>query len=147
VRLSPDGTLVAVASYSLENDSGTQPMSASIYQNGTLLTSLSGWPVGWLDNGRLLINDYATGGSGYDYQGAKIYGPTGTLLATPPIPELRSIQVVTSDLVYVPSLNQILSLSTGARTWASGDPSSGVGAVAGSEVVFVSGSLVLTQPH
>jgi len=88
--------------------------------------------------------------------GAEIYGPTGTLLASPRIPELRSIQVVSSDVVYVSSLspvvsvsglNEMISLTTGAVTWASGNLTTGLGAVAGSEAVFPSGNLVLTQPY
>ena len=144
VHLSPDGTLVAVSSGSPDSNSGGA-ITTNIYQNGTIVTSLSGWAVGWLDNSRLLVNNYSTNQP--VYLGANIYGPTGTQLASPPIPELRSIQLVTSDLVYAPSINQILSLTTGAPTWVSGDATVGLGAVAGSEVVFLSGNLVLAQPY
>ena len=49
VHLSPDGTLVAVSSGSPDSNSGGA-ITTNIYQNGTLVTSLSGWAVGWLDN-------------------------------------------------------------------------------------------------
>jgi hypothetical protein len=56
--LSPDGTLAAVSSASFV-PLPTTAISTSIYQNGTLVTSLSGWKVGWLDDVRLLVNSYS----------------------------------------------------------------------------------------
>jgi hypothetical protein len=144
VRLSPDGTLAAVSSASPADL--PKVISTSIYQNGTLVTTLSGWAVGWLDNGRLLVNNYAAPPN-TTYSGASIYGPTGALLGSPPIPELRAVQVVTTDLVYVAKLNEILSLSTGSVSWASSDPTAGIGAIVGSQVVFLSGNLILSQPY
>lgn len=157
VLLSPDGTLVAVSNEPAQTGAGA-PTATSIYLNGTLLTSLSGWAVGWIDNGRLLVNHYNpnTGGNGI-YIGSGIYSPTGTLLVSPSIPELLSFQVVTPqattpDLLYSPTLNSIFSVTSGATTWTSASPPGGgdnsyQGAVAGSQIVFRSGNLVLAEPH
>jgi hypothetical protein len=58
-------------------------------------------------------------------------------------------QPVASDTIYVPAVDQILSVSTGAVAWMSGDPSSALSpssaAVAGSHVIFISGTKVLAQ--
>jgi hypothetical protein len=152
VRLSPDGTLVAAS---------TQPMPVAavtdIYKNGTLVTTVPGWAVGWLDNGRLLDNQY-TDNRVFTYQGAQIVDPSGQLLATPPIPGMMALEVVTPDTIYYAGMpnsgplaqapaNTIVSLTTGASVWASGDTARGIGAVSGSQVIFASGSLVLAQPH
>jgi hypothetical protein len=83
-----------------------------------------------------------------------IYDPNGKVLATSPIPDIYTINVATSNSVYSSQLNEILSLTTGAPTWASGNArltqgANGVsqGAIAGSQVIFTSGSLVLAQPY
>jgi hypothetical protein len=141
ILISPDGTLIAV--------SNGQPSAASatnVFKNGVLVTAAPGWAVGWIDNNRILTNNYAaTRGGGYI--NATIYDATGTKLATVAVPELKSLQPVDSDSIYSPELNSIFSLTTGAALWTSPNPSTGVGAVAGSYVVFASGSQVLAESH
>jgi hypothetical protein len=168
IQLSPDGTLAAVASESISAMNASiqwvyiNPTTA-IYQNGTLQTTLAGYPVGWLDDSRLLVNSYSAECGFIDnawvfYMGATIYGPTGTKLAAPPIGgscgqqgtsgEIDSLQVVSSDLVYSQQGNAVTSLTSGANAWVSQDPFSGQwGVFAGSAIVFVSGNLVLAQPY
>jgi hypothetical protein len=146
LRLSPDGTLAAFTT-SPPQMFGVTPAS-NVFQNGTLTTSLSGWSVGWLDNSRLLVNDTtANSSNGYSYVAAHIYGPTGTLLGSPPLPEVDSFQVISADLIYAPGPNQILSVTSGAAAWQSADATAGPGAITSVEVVFVSGTLVLAQPY
>jgi hypothetical protein len=183
IQLSPDGTLAAVSSESLAAIFNSITIfveaTTSIFQNGTLVTTLSGYPVGWLDNGRLLVNNYNFCGAGpllteVCYFGAQIYSPTGALLFTPSIPEIESIQVVSSDLVYSMTSGggqynsddaapiTIYSLTTSApntqtepvisaspSVWASADPCGNPcrDVFAGSEIVFVSGNLVIAQPY
>jgi hypothetical protein len=144
VLLSPDGTLNTATS----GTAGT-PYTTSIFKNGALSTAVPGLSVGWLDNGRLLAQIYTP-----SYTSSAIYDPSGNVLATPPLPQLHSVADLpwilptgNTDTFYSPGLNQILSLTTGLPTWASGEPSTGVSAVTGSNVVFVSGSLVLAQPY
>jgi hypothetical protein len=144
ILLSPDGTLIAV------NSGG---LVVTIYQNGKLLTAVTGFGVGWIDNGRLLVNNYGLQGDSdvMSYLGCTIYSPTGVALATPPLPQLGNIQPVTSDTVYasayVSGQYAIYSLTTGQATWTSPYPpdSSGnpIGAVSGPYVVYESeGSVV-----
>jgi Putative Ig domain len=155
VLLSPDGTLCATAP--APQGGGTTPLT-SIYSNGTFTASRSGWAVGWIDNGRLLVNNYDSKYAGY--LGSSIYDPTGALLASPVLADLSAFQVVTPqqpspDLIYSPQFNAIYSLSSGATTWASGSVSTGpyypappgIGAVAGQQIVFMSGNLLLAEPH
>lgn len=146
VQLSPDGTLVAAS---------TEPYSApnpttSIYKNGVLTTAVPGWVLGWLDNARLLASNYqeeAAPPHNTVYLGNIIYSSQGSVLSAPSLPEISAIDVVSADAVYSPKLNTIFSLTTSAPIWMSGNPSTGVGAVSGSQIVFASGNLVLAQPY
>jgi hypothetical protein len=157
LQLSPDGTLAAVTQI--------PALTTSIYQNGTLLAAaLPGYAAAWLDNGRLLVTSAGSA--------ASIYSPTGVLLGTtsiPPNPPLSTVrgpagpapvQVVSPNLVFVPWINEVLSLSSGNSAWASGDlcgtPTNAylivnfctfTSAFAGSAVVFNSENLVLIQPY
>jgi hypothetical protein len=141
VRLSPDGTEVAVSN----NKSTTS--ATNIYDNGTLVTAVTGWVVGWLNDSDILVNDYTPIINGITFSGSVIYDSAGTKIAAPPLPELQSLQIVSTDSVYDPGSNAIYSTTTGLATWTSANPSTGVGAVAGSNVVFASGSNVVAQPY
>jgi hypothetical protein len=145
IRLSPDGTLLATA------PSGGGLVTTNIYKNGALVSAVPGSLGGWLDNTRLLVNEFAYVGHGIEPTGTTIYDSLGNKLGTPPILGLGVFQVVTSDSVYLPPSyfnegNFIESLTTGTVTWASGNSSYGPGAVGGSQIVFASGNLVLAQP-
>jgi len=163
IRPSPDGTLVAVS-----NARGAGS-ATSIYRNGAFVAAVPGWALSWLDNGRLLIQNYNAPSSVSDgYAGSTIYDPSGVKLGASPLPELAidggynasyppatlfargTVQVVTPDSVYDPDQNSIFSVSTGVATWTwtnSQTYPSGPGAVAGSRVVFASGNLVLAEPY
>ena len=149
IRLSPDGTLLATAP--ALTPGGGLP-TTNIYKSGTLVSAVPGSLGGWLDNTRLLVNEFTIGGHGEILPaGTVIYDSLGNKLGTTPIPTLDGFQVVTSDSVYVPpgyfnEGNYIESLTTGTVTWASGNSSYGPGAVGGSQIVFASGNLVLAQP-
>jgi hypothetical protein len=137
-RLSPDATLIAAP------DSGpTGNATTNILKNGVLASAVPGWAVGWLDNNRLLVNHYGLVGHIFDqYTGASIYDAAGQKVADSPVEEFAKMQPVTADLVYVPNLNVILSLTTGNRVWTGPNIDRAVGAVAGSRVVFAAGSQV-----
>ncbi len=136
IRLSPDGTLIAVSS------TGGVP-TTNIYLNGALVTAVPGWAAGWLDNSHLLVQN---SGSADFYTSSAIVDPSGVTTSTP-APHLFAdpFQVVGPDSIYVPAQNSIFSVSTGASIWT-GVPSAVVGAVAGSYVVFTSGNLVVSEP-
>ncbi len=138
IRLSPDGTLIAVSS----NHNVTA--TTNIYKNGALVTAIPGWAACWLDNTHLLVQTYSSAGLGY--ASSVIVDPSGVTTSTPAPHDFQDpFQVVGPDSIYVPGQNSIFSVSTGAPTWT-GTPSEVVGAVAGSYVVFTSGNLVVSQP-
>jgi hypothetical protein len=56
LRITPDGTLITAQTAA---GHGEMP-AANLLQNGTLVTAFSGLPVGWLDNSRLLLNNYTS---------------------------------------------------------------------------------------
>ena len=57
------------------------------------------------------------------------------------------MNVVTPESIYSPELNIIVSLTSGATAWMSGNTARQLGAVTGSQVIFASGSRVLVQPY
>ena len=153
ILLSPDGTLVGASvpgTPSPQSPTGTpSPQSAtSIFKILTLVTAVPGVSVVWIDNNRILVNQYVLVGSmsqTIQYGGCTIYSSAGVELATPSLPELNSIQTVNSDSVYDPSRNAIYSLTTGQPIWTASFPSSGVGAVSGAYVVYESGHSVVVE--
>ena len=150
VRLSPDGTGIAVS------DSLSTTSATNIYSNGVLVTAVPGWVVGWLDNNRVLVNQYTKPSlQPLLYAASSIYSATGTLLAAPALPAMFSIDVVSPDSIYDPGsgltnepANVIYSLSTGAPIWTSFSPApQGLGAIAGSDVVFQTGNQIVLEPY
>jgi hypothetical protein len=162
LALSPDGTRLAASTAPSLNPflTPSNESNTNFYLNGTLVGAVPGWAPGWIDNGHLLVNNYVQGNidSGYDgYTGATIYDPSGNKLSSLVPPEMLSMLPVSATSVYSPALNAMISTSNGSVLWMSGDAINPtdttlpfpqvVSAVAGSQVVFVSGSLVLTQPY
>jgi len=145
-RITADGTLIAVSS------SKDQDASTNIYSNsdGALLTAVPGWAATWLDSSHILLNNYTLlTGTDLVYTGSTVYNSSGNETSAPALPELGRgdpVQVLSADSLYDPYLNSIYSVSTGQATWTSPSPSTGIGAVAGSGVVFASQNLVLIQP-
>jgi len=144
IRISPDDTLIAYSQVS--SNPGT-----NIVRNGTLVTAVSGLLVGWLDNNRLVVNNYGRDRSYPVYTGCAIFGADGAATGGPcKIPyEVSSFTPIAPDSIYVAQKNQILSVGGGMVTWTSGDPQAAVwtGAVVGSRVVFVSGTDLVVQSH
>jgi hypothetical protein len=85
------------------------------------------WVAGWLDNARLLVQQWSSDdASGHGpvepfYQDTDIYSSSGTNLGSAPIPQLQTLQVLTSDSIYWRPANAILSVTTGAAIWESGN--------------------------
>lgn len=160
MSLSPDGTLIATSTP--VNFSGGYPSSetTNIYKNGTLVTTVNGYVVGWIDNDRLLVNTFNSSGS---YAGSLIYDATGTLLTTlTALPQLSpnvnlnypsGFLTVDSNSIYSPFTYSIYSLTTGAATWSEALPIPGTAyppykaasTLSGSYVVFTSGTRVMVD--
>ncbi len=93
------------------------------------------------------------------YTGGAIFSPSGINLGSSPIPQIQSPQVLTSDSIYSPQTNTIMSVTSGATLWASADAfcifalnsppcnAANAGAVSGSQVIFTLGNLVLAQSY
>jgi hypothetical protein len=148
LQLSPDGTLVAV---NIEND---EPIT-NIYQNTILIAAVPGLGVGWIDNNRLLVDEYIAGnpqpsGLQLQYSGAAIYSSTGTLITSlPTLPAMASMQPVTSDSIYDQYSNKIYSLTTGQPTWTGTYPTQlpdgGLGTVAGQYILYQAGHRIIEE--
>jgi hypothetical protein len=145
-QISPDGTLLASPNGQAGGTLTTNMIpTTTLLTNGVLTTAVSGFPVGWIDNNRLLIDNYGVvSKDGFiGYTGTTLYDPTGNVLATPALPALTSFQTVTPGTIYAPAQNSIYSLSSGEATWTNGLPSTGLGAVAGNYVTFGSGTEIV----
>ena len=140
LALSPNGT--ALSEY-------TSIDTTNLIQNGSLKSAVTGYSVGWLDDDKVLVNQYDSSPS---YIGANIYSPQGALLSSPPLPELKYVLPVTADKVYAPAKNAIYSLSSGQLIWSGTYPRSSVlniptGAISGSLVVYQSGHRIVEETH
>jgi hypothetical protein len=140
IRLSSDDTLIAVS-----NDSGPgAPAATTIYRNGKFFSAAPGWAVTWLTNNDLLANAVP------NQKNSVIYNSSGILQQTTPLPAVGTgfpVQVLGADSLYDPSSNRIYAISTGAVAWSTTTEGWGIGAVAGSNVVFVANGQVVMQPY
>jgi hypothetical protein len=141
--LSPDGVRIAIASGGPDASAGTD-----IYVNGVLTTAAAGWPLGWLDDTRLLLNRYH-GGQRPGFDDVAIIDSTGAVLDTSPIPELLFMQRVSPTRIYSPEMNTLIDLDTGDTVWSSfSEARRLLGAVAGNYVVFAArGATVRIEPR
>jgi hypothetical protein len=141
VRLSPSGARFAVPDRVPGAGVGT-----NLYLDGTLTGAASGWPVGWLDESRVLVNRYNASDG---YEGANVIDPAGFIVTTPALIQMRQMQPVGTTHVYSPARNMILDAGTGDTEWFSFAPvdGRGVGAVAGAYVWFASGATIRVEPR
>jgi hypothetical protein len=150
VLISPDDAAMALLSDRPGPNAGTR-----IFKNNALFGAVPGVASAWLDTNRLLTNTYTLTHTAVPlFAGAFVYDSSGAQLVASSIPEVPQVQVLGPDTLYSSSLNSILSVSAGSRTWSSGNRteldgrfSHGAGAVAGSKVVFVAAGRVLAQTY
>lgn len=157
VQFSPDGTLIAASTGDPDaiNSAQEADIATNIYQNYALTEAVSGWAVGWITNTELLTNtyEYSPQDSPFGlYTGATIYSPSGTVVAKPPLPELRSLVPVNSSgtEIYSPTRDSIYAIPSGSLIFGSGSLytqsqfSGGTpGAFSPPDIVFAWGSLVV----
>jgi hypothetical protein len=138
-QVSPDGSMFAVSS---------GPGSAtSIFTGNQVVTAVPASVVGWIDSNSILGDLFAIQHNTLVYTGSAIYDKTGSLLSNPALPQLSNLLPVSSNSIYSPQLNTIFSLTTGSPIWTSPLPSTGVGAIAGNQVIFASGSRIVTSSY
>lgn len=159
IRLSPDGTYIAAPA-----PDATRGGGSNIYHNGTLVTAVTGFAVGWLDNNRLLVNTYKQDNTVFHniyYDTSVIYDATGHQLGTAPLPmQALTVQPLSSDSILVQAtlpLNgpqpAVVSLSSGAVVLSIGEDTQGPRrsanpvAVAGTRVVYVAGTRLIAVKY
>jgi WD40 repeat protein len=132
IRFSPDDNRLAVAI-----GASLPEVVTSIYEGEALLGTARGWPVGWIDNDRLLLNHYSrTPRLFIVFDDVSLVSSTGAELARPPLPEMGSIQIVSGTSIYTPTYNEVLDLTTGNTLWSSAASERFFGAVVGTNVIF-----------
>lgn len=152
-RLSPSGTRLAFPGATEANrlyDGGRT--LTSIYENTSLVGTVTGWGVDWVDEDRVLVNLYPRsrptdpyGG----YGGAILVNIAGQLLTELTIPHMLSFQRLDANSVYSSFHNSIFSLTDGSVLWhdARGGGEEGLGAVAGDYVVYGADAFVRADPR
>jgi len=155
--LSPDGSMFANSYLPRGPGSGS---NTTFFKNGALVTSHSGTGFGWIDNNRLVVNDYDAKYNIY-VVGHSLYDATGALLGHPRIPAEISFQVADAsqavpDLLFTGEGNVIYSLSRDAITWASatyagvapyGPGLPGTAAATAHEAVFEASHFLVAEPY
>jgi hypothetical protein len=145
LHLSPSGTHIAAP-----DGSSFITGATNLIVNGSLMSAVQGAPLGWIDEDRLLLNQYGLSMDpiAYWYATSVIASPSGRVLHTVKLPnEIWSFQTVNANRIYSPQWNQIYSLDSGAIEWASASSSRGLGGVTDTHVVFVSGNTVRMEPY
>jgi hypothetical protein len=148
ILLSPDATLIATATAG----GSAASLITNIYLNGTLVSATAGTGEGWIDNAHLLVAHYVDAREGPVYSGSSIVDAAGSVLSSIPgtsLSTIQSPQFPASDRVYDARTNSIYSLVTGEVLWQGPVPQSadtGLGAVAGSIVVFEAGHQIIAVP-
>jgi hypothetical protein len=158
IQLSPDGSMFAVSDYFF---------SARLFTGGQVTASLPGNTLGWIGSSHFLTNVFNSQGAYTLYSGNAIYDKTGTLTSKVNIPLIplnsvvpgggnypgpvyyppTSVLPISSSSIYYPPQNTIYSLTTGSPLYTSPLTSTGVGAIAGSQVVFATNNRVVVDTY
>jgi hypothetical protein len=146
---SPSGARAAITSAYADIGNAV----TMLYQGGVLVNAVDGAALGWLADDRVLVGRYAptTG----QFLGNTIYSPNGTVIATPPLPDLRPREIISARVrgnvspaggndIYARSQNAVYDVTTGALVWQ-GPLGSVGGAAAGDHVVYSLGTRVVIE--
>jgi hypothetical protein len=150
MRLAPAGARVALSD-------GWEPGGGTvIYDGDTLVGAASGRAMGWIDDDRLLVEEYGWDNEYVVPVATRICDPSGAVLTTlattipfgasPPgnwsTDKPRRFTAVSSSQIYVPGTNRIYSLADGQVVWSSSvvpGSDSNIGDYAGGYVVISPG--------
>jgi hypothetical protein len=140
--------------------------SLTLFTGGQVTASLPGNILGWIDSSHFLTNVFNSQGAYPLYSGNAIYDKTGTLTSNVNIPLIplhsvvggsgypgpvyappTSVLPVSSSSIYYPPQNIIYSLTTGSPLYTSPLTPTGVGAIAGSQVVFATNNRVVVDTY
>ncbi|HVZ73571.1 MAG TPA: hypothetical protein VHJ20_14430 [Polyangia bacterium] len=152
IALSPSGQLVAVSDASRQPDSAMAlTAQTKIFDGMTALGTIDGYPIGWLDEEHLLVwhfeRDTPTGPNVYG--GTVVCDKQGHVVTTLPLSSSARTGSLTPSRLYDPTMNQIVSTTTGQVVWTGPTRTlsfpSPVGAMAGSSVVYTLGHEVRVE--
>lgn len=141
IRLSPSGSRIAVANYA-----GT---ITSMFENGTAVASVQGWPSGWNDENTLVAARFAYHASWVGQDWALFNGSGQQLRRLEFV--AKEFRPVDANRVYDYGKNRILSLEPFGVTWtrpANTESTSYTrGDVTATHVIFFTGSTVRAEPY
>jgi hypothetical protein len=137
LALSPSG-LAAITDFSL--DPASAQATTNIFRNGAIVGTANGYPVGWLDDARLVVNTFgapdAAPSNFVSFSGANICDTTGRVLAPLPVPvQLQTLTPVGSTQFYDPWSDAIYDLDGGVAWGGPAGATVAIGDVAGPFVV------------
>lgn len=118
-----------------------------LYDGGVQRAIVDGVERGWLDDDRVLIARYVRAGSQTVLSSTTVRSVDGTVVATPPLPELAgAITPVGLGQLYAPGRNVVYDATTGAAVWT-GPPAWSASArqAAGDHVLYVSGTALVVE--
>jgi hypothetical protein len=148
--LSPSGDLAAWSDFLFVPTPDPQA-TTTILRGGRLQGTASGYPIGWLDESRLLMRRYARTDAGLPttiFAGSDLCDTQGRVLSHLPLPPLYRIKPVMPDRIFAPDEATIYSLSDGSVAWRSPDWGTGdPGDIAGSAFVFALDHRVLAEAY
>jgi hypothetical protein len=156
IQLSPDGSMFAVS----------DGYSVTLFTGGQVTGSVPGEILGWIDSSHFLTSVFNSQGAYTLYSGNAIYDKTGALTSKVNMPLIplnsvvgggsypgpvyappTSVLPVSSSSIYYPPQNKTYSLTTGSPLYTSPLTPTGVGAIAGSQVVFATNNRVVVDTY
>jgi len=153
LSIAPNDSLIAVTDTGLPSTAS----ATRIYDGMKLIGATNGYLVGWIDDQRLLVQNYSSTGGAPVYSSSTIVDPQGNVVATPALPApigridsfsfTSTFEILGPSEIYSDRQNTIYSLSDGSVVWTSPDSQGGHGAVAGGYVVFAQGHQVFAETH
>jgi hypothetical protein len=141
--LSPSGARIAA----LQGNAHTLGVGTNLYDNGKLVGAVDGCVAGWLDENHVLANVYTFAHSMMTFQKAVIYDNQGTLVATPPLPEILEFQTVSANQIYDRRQRAIFDVNTGASLWSATPPPGGPSALTQARAVLTDDHRVHVIAH
>lgn len=133
LALSPSG-LAAITDFTI--DPASALATTNIFRNGTVIGTANGYPVGWLDDSRLVVNTFgspdAAPSNFVSFSGANICDTTGRVVAPLPVPvQLQTLTPVGSTQFYDPWSDAIYDLDGGVAWSGPAGATVAIGDVAG----------------
>ncbi|MFT3765301.1 MAG: hypothetical protein QM820_07275 [Minicystis sp.] len=125
-------------------------VNTQFYNGSTLVNAVTGGAVGWIDDGRVLVQSYQYNNGPGDpviYASSQIYSAQGALLASPALPKITGFDVVAPGKILSHDNGNIYDVQTGAVVWTNPVSGASPGVPAGGSVLFTYQDGVYLVPH